>query len=175
MDSLTGQPLMDVFLREKERLVRIAAGLGVVGSDIDDVLQEVSIKAMKMDGQKMSQSDAVGWLVRVTINMSLLEHRKRKRFVKFMGRFVGRGGRASQGDIGPDKEMAAKEERAAVRQVLRKVDKRLLGPLVLRYFCDYNSTEIAEMLEVKAVTVRSRLREGRMVLAKELKKKGVTE
>lgn len=174
-DGLSELPLMGVFLRERKRLKRIVAGLGVGAADVEDVLQDVSVEAMKKGDEKMADGMAVGWLVRVTVNRALLEHRKKTRFIKLIGNLFKRDGKGSKSEVGPDNEIILREERAAVREVLEKIDERLLGPLVLRYFCDYNSVEIAEMLEVKAVTVRSRLRDGRMVLAKGLKEKGVTE
>jgi DNA-directed RNA polymerase specialized sigma24 family protein len=60
-----------------------------------------------------------------------------------------------------------------VRETLQKLDGSLLGPLVLRYFCDLNSTEIGQILELKQSTVRSRLREARLVLARQLMRRGV--
>jgi len=56
---------------------------------------------------------------------------------------------------------------------LKKLDETLLGPLVLRYFCQFNSNEIAETLDLPASTVRGRLRDARMALAKRLQKEGL--
>ncbi|HNS19541.1 MAG TPA: sigma factor [Sedimentisphaerales bacterium] len=39
--------LVDVFLRERERLARIAAGMGMDRADADDVLQDVSVQVLK--------------------------------------------------------------------------------------------------------------------------------
>jgi len=60
-----------------------------------------------------------------------------------------------------------------VRENLQKIDGALLAPVVLRYFCDLNSSQIGEILGLKASTVRSRLREARMILAKRLLERGV--
>ena len=39
--------LVDIFLAQQPRLRRIAAGMGLGASDVEDVLQDVSIKALK--------------------------------------------------------------------------------------------------------------------------------
>ncbi len=39
--------LVDIFLAQQSRLRRIAAGMGLGASDVEDVLQDVSIKALK--------------------------------------------------------------------------------------------------------------------------------
>jgi DNA-directed RNA polymerase specialized sigma24 family protein len=65
------------------------------------------------------------------------------------------------------------EELEIVRQSLQKLDDSLLGPVILRYFCDFNSKEVAETLGLKSSTVRSRLRDARMKLAKQLLERGI--
>jgi RNA polymerase sigma factor (sigma-70 family) len=65
------------------------------------------------------------------------------------------------------------EELEIVRQSLQKLDNSLLAPMVLRYFCDMNSKEVGEILALSPSTVRSRLREARIVLAKSLLERGV--
>ena len=65
------------------------------------------------------------------------------------------------------------EELEIVRESLQKLDDSLLGPVVLRYFCDFNSKEVGEILGLNPSTVRSRLREARMILAKRLLERGV--
>jgi DNA-directed RNA polymerase specialized sigma24 family protein len=46
-------------------------------------------------------------------------------------------------------------------------------PLVLKYYCGLNATEIAEILELKPGTVRKRLCDGRITLAKVLLQRGI--
>ena len=60
-----------------------------------------------------------------------------------------------------------------MRENLQRLDDTLLPPLVLRYFCQLNSNEIAEMLGLPASTVRGRLRDARMILARKLQKRGL--
>jgi len=39
--------MVDIFLAQRAKLRRIAAGMGLNASDVEDVLQDVSIKALK--------------------------------------------------------------------------------------------------------------------------------
>lgn len=64
------------------------------------------------------------------------------------------------------------EEVESVRLALRKLDGQSSAILVLRYFCDLDSTRIAEILEMPAGTVRSRLHTARLRLAEELRRRG---
>jgi RNA polymerase sigma factor (sigma-70 family) len=65
-----------------------------------------------------------------------------------------------------------KEVQSLVRGLLETLDSDLKIPLVLRYFCDLDSRQIGELLEIPDSTVRSRLRAARQRLAAELTKAG---
>ena len=69
--------------------------------------------------------------------------------------------------------MGLSEELDVVRRTLAELDPSLLLAVVLRYFCDMDSGEIAETLEWNASTVRSRLREARLILAGKLLQRGI--
>ncbi len=53
--------LMDVFYAELGRLKRIAAGFGLSASDGEDVLQDVSIKALERSGENRTHQEYIRW------------------------------------------------------------------------------------------------------------------
>lgn len=163
--------LIDIFLDERSRLKRIIAGMGLNAADCEDVLQDVSVKAMQQSSEIKTKQEGIRWLVKVTVNECLAEYRRRKSFQKRANEILKR---KSQTKTNPaEKKLIAAEELEIVRQSLKKLDDDLLGPIVLRYFCDMNSNEISQVLEQKPSTVRGRLRDARMVLAKSLLERGV--
>jgi len=163
--------LVDIFLAEHGWLMRIVAGMGLNAADGEDVLQDVSIRALKQSGKFETKQEGVRWLIRVTVNQCLSEHRRRRSFRRKAGEILKR--RAENQTSPVDKKVIVSEELEIVRESLQKLDEFLLGPVVLRYFCDLDSKEIGEILQQKPSTVRSRLREARLVLAKRLLKRGV--
>jgi len=165
--------LVDIFLGQQSGLRRIAAGMGLSASDVEDVLQDVSIKALKGPVNSQSKEQSVRWLIRVTVNRCLTEHRRRRSFKRHTGEILKRRSQTDAASKPTAEKAIQAEELEIVRQNLQKLDGVLLGPLVLRYFCDLNSKEIAEILDLPASTVRSRLRDARMILAKDLLKRGV--
>ena len=165
--------LMDVFYAELGRLKRIAAGFGLSSSDGDDVLQDVSIKALKQSGKCQSREDCVRWLIKVTANRCLIEHRRRRSFHRKACEILKRRAETKTKPNRTDEKVMNAEELEIVRQSMQKLDDSLLGPVVLRYFCDLNSSQVGEILGLKASTVRSRLREARLILAKRLLERGV--
>jgi len=165
--------LMDVFLRERERLMRIAAGMGMAQSDADDVLQDVSIQVLKNADRFEQENVMTRWLITTTVNHCLTEHRKR--FRQKTLRILRRRPDMADGLMGGDGQdrVGLSEELDVVRRTLVELDPSLLLAVVLRYFCDMASGEIAETLEWNASTVRSRLREARLILAGKLLQRGI--
>jgi RNA polymerase sigma-70 factor (ECF subfamily) len=167
-------PLLKVFLRERECLKRIAAGMGMGGADVDDVLQDVSIQVLKHADWFEQESVMMRWLVKTTVNHCLTEHRRR--FRRKASRILKRRpdmGRVINEDLGTVQQVGLNEELEIVRRTLIALDPSLLLIVALRYFCDLDSKAIAEIVEMNASTVRTRLREARMMLAGKLIQRGI--
>jgi len=164
---------LDIFLAELGRLKRIVAGFGLSASDGEDVLQDVSIQALKNSGKCRNREDVVRWLIKVTVNRCLMEHRRRRSFHRHTHEILRRRVEIETNSNSADKKVIMAEELEIVRENLQKLDGSLLGPVVLRYFCDFNSKDVGQILGLNPSTVRSRLREARMVLAERLLKQGI--
>ena len=163
---------LDIFLAELGRLKRIVAGFGLSVPDVEDVLQDVSIQALKQPGKYRTREDGVRWLIKVTVNRCLMEHRRRRSFRRHTREILARRIKSTKSSSADEKVIVA-EELEIVRESMQKLDDSLLGPVVLRYFCDLNSNEVGQILGLNPSTVRSRLREARMVLARRLLERGV--
>ena len=162
---------VDIFLAELGRLKRIVAGMGLSASDGEDVLQDVAIQALRRAGKCQTKEDSIRWLIKVTVNRCLMEHRRRNIFRRRASEILKRQPETKT-DSTAEKVIVA-EELEIVRESLQGLDDSLLTPMVLRYFCELNSTEVGEILALSPSTVRSRLREARMILAKRLVERGI--
>ncbi len=165
--------MVDIFLAQQPRLRRIAAGMGLDASDVEDVLQDVSIKALKGPANLQSKEQSTRWLIRVTLNRCLTEHRRRRRFKRRAGEILKHRSQTYQAEKATDHKAIQAEEIEIMRKGLQELDHSLLAPMVLRYFCQLKSKEIADILDLPASTVRGRLRDARMILAKKLQKRGL--
>lgn len=161
------------FNHEQNLLRRIAVGMGLSRLDVDDVLQDVYLAALKQPEKYRKPEDLRGWLVRVTVNLCTLEYRRRKRFRQKAKEILKRRLGNKKAAENPAQQAIRQEELEAVQLTLRHLDETLLAPLVLKYFCDLNSNEIGETLQLNSSTVRSRLRDGRIKLAQKLRIKGI--
>jgi len=164
--------LLEIFFDNYNRLKNIATGMGYSASDVEDILQEVSIEAIKTPRRFGTSQTAAAWLTKVTVNRCILEHRRKGRFKRAAEKILQKRSAAPRGR-GPLEAAVNLEEMKIVRKTIKKLRPSMLAPIVLRYFCDLNSTEIGSILDVPAATVRSRLRDGRMLMAKSLIDKGI--
>jgi len=83
-------------------------------------------------------------------------------------------GHGRSSDVSPAEALIVRaEEVEKLRLALREMDDSLLQPVVLRYFCDMNSTQVGETLGLNAATVRSRLVKARRILAAQLAREGM--
>ncbi len=170
-----GTGLFRVFLREQDRLRRIAAGMGLAGADIDDVLQDVSVQVLKQPDQFEHEGIMTRWLIRTTVNRCVTEHRRRfrRRAPKILRRRPDLEQVFAMGTPDATSQAAVAEELEIVRRTLAELDPSLLELVVLRYFCGLDSNEIGRTLDLTASTVRCRLRDARMILARKLLQRGV--
>jgi RNA polymerase sigma factor (sigma-70 family) len=163
--------LMEIFLAECSRLRRIIAGMGLNAADGEDVLQDISVKAMRQSAKLHTSQDCIRWLIKATVNQCLVEHRRKRSFQKQANEILQRKSEIQTNSA--EKNVIAAEELEIIRQSLKKLDDNLLVPVVLRYFCDLDSKEIGEILQQNPSTIRTRLSDARMILAKSLLERGV--
>jgi len=147
--------------------------MGLNSTDADDILQDVWMTGSRLPGGIGALEKPKQWLVRVTMNCCLQEHRRRRRFHRAATEIMhSRHDRSS--DVSPvESSLVRAEEIEKLRLALREMDDALLQPVVLRYFCDMTSTQVGETLGLNAATVRSRLVKARRTLAAQLAREGI--
>jgi len=165
--------LTEVLFAERARLKRIIAGMGLSAADGEDILQDVAVRTLHQSGPFESREDGVRWLIKVTINRCLMEHRRRGSFQRQAHEILERRPDGQAASKATDEKAVVAEELELVRESLGQLDRSLLAPMVLQYFCGLDSAEVGRILGLNPSTVRGRLREGRMILARRLLERGV--
>ena len=135
------------------------AALHITGNRDDalDMVQETLIKWITSRPDFASDEHEKAWLLRVVMNLSrnLVGSMAKKSAVELL-------------DIYPAEN---KEEESVMQEVL-DLPENLRAVIYLYYYEGYNTTEIAEILQENASTVRTWLSRGRERLRKVLKEEG---
>ncbi len=173
LPSEPGFRAVEVLLGCRGQLKRVIAGLGLCAADAEDVLQDLSVEAIKKGESFAAEGIAMAWLTRVAINLCMDRHRRKKRFRTATKKIIQRRKHQPESGLDPQLTVMRAEQFELVRDSLAKLDEKLLGPMVLKYFGGLNSVQIAETLNENSSTIRSRIRIGRLKLAKALTSKGI--
>lgn len=160
------EPLEVAWERWGADLERLAAALGIGRERRDDVLQDVYLAARKGCPAGLAGDALRRWLFRVTANRCRLEHRRRKRWGKVFATLSFWPAEAASADSAAGAER--NELTARVEAALGKLTGVEREIIVLRYFGDFDSREIGELLSLPGSTVRSKLAHARKQLARDL-------
>ena len=136
---------------------------------VDEVMQEVSLAALRQQAPLADAEKAAPWLYRLAVTHSLLYRRKMGRGRKLIDRYVQRvppteGDR--QGD--PLEWLLAKERRQQVRLALGRLAKRDVELLLLKYTEEWSYRQLAAHLGISESAVEARLHRARGRLRGEL-------
>src|SRR5437879_4645183 len=155
-----------LFEAHKDRVYSIA--LCFFDSDdaaAKDITQEVFLKLMTVISQFQNRSEFSTWLHRIVTNVCLDRKRALRRFLS-LGEPHDRklpDRRMSQED-----KYAQRETEASVRKVIAGMKPKLRIAILLKYFDDLPSDELAAGLGCSQGTVASRLNRAQRVLARTL-------
>jgi RNA polymerase sigma-70 factor, ECF subfamily len=164
---------VDVFIAQRGDLARIVAGMGFGPADADDVLQDVSVKALNDTQEWHSSEVCCRWLIKVTVNACLTEYRRRKVYAKHAQKILKSKNASVSNYHGGFSQAVAVEELETIRMTLQTLNSTMAMPITLRYFCGFSSNEIAELLGITPGAVRARLYQARLLLAKKLRRQGI--
>jgi RNA polymerase sigma-70 factor, ECF subfamily len=147
-------------------LLGLALALGVKRHRADDLLQEVYLLAHEKRPAGVSAGELRRWLFRVAANRCRLEHRQQRRWHAAWERLCQWW---SDGSVDAAQSHAAVAELSSrVEAALEKLKPMEREVIVLKYYANFDATEIGELLALPAATVRSHLARARRRLVHDL-------
>jgi len=160
-------PSWDEIVRvHSARVYRLALRLTGNSHDAEDLTQEVFVRVFRSLGSYQPGSFE-GWLHRITTNLFLDRARRRARY-RFDGFSDGAEERIAGDEPTPERVVSDSMFDADVEAALAAMPTEFRAAVVL---CDVEGMayeEIAQVLDVKLGTVRSRIHRGRTMLRKAL-------
>ncbi len=148
------------------RVYRLAYRLTGNRQDAEDLTQEVFVRVFRsLDSYRPGTFE--GWLHRITTNL-FLDQVRRKQKIRFDALAEDFGDRVAGKDPGPERAFEQANLDLDIQAALAQLPPQFRAAVVL---CDIEGLtyeEIADVLEVKLGTVRSRIHRGRAMLREAL-------
>ncbi|HLA84070.1 MAG TPA: sigma-70 family RNA polymerase sigma factor [Thermoguttaceae bacterium] len=137
---------------------------------VDEVMQEVSMAAVRQQAPLADPTKVAPWLYRLAVTQSLLYRRKQGRRRKLTDRYAERNQPREQDNREPDPLgwLLADERRQLIRRAIAKLPPRDAELLLLKYTEDSSYHELADKLGITESAVEARLHRARQRLRKEL-------
>ena len=161
--------------RYDRKLFRIAQHVTHNREDAEDAVQEAFLKAFQHLNEFREDSKFSTWLIRITLNQSLMKLRKQRRAIREVSleeNFQTDGEKLPMEviDWAPDPEQLyrASELRNILIKALKELRPVLRAVFVLRDIEGLSTTQTAEVLNLSHTAVKARLWRGRLQLRERL-------
>jgi RNA polymerase sigma factor (sigma-70 family) len=158
-------------LAEHERWLRtvVCARVGEPQA-IDEVMQDVSLAAVRQSAPVSDLAKVGPWLYRLAVRYSLLYRRKQGRRRKLIDRYASRfqPSEADSRTVDPLAWLLTEERRMQVRTAMGRLSRGDAEILLLKYTEDWSYRALAEHLGVSESAVETRLHRARQRLRTEL-------
>ena len=167
-----GDAFEQLVKRYDSRLLRIAQHITHNHEDAQDAVQEAFFKVFRNLNNFREDSLFSTWLIRITVNESLMKLRKQRSIKEIAASDIQEEG-SFQFDVAdwapnPEELYTDGELRDILRNELQKLQPKLRVVFVLRDIEEMSTHETAEILQLTVVAVKSRLCRARMHLRQRL-------
>lgn len=158
-------------LAEHDRWLRtvVYARLGEPQA-VDDVMQEVSLAAVRQHAPLADATKVAPWLYRLAVTQSLLYRRKQGRRRRLTGSYAERVRPTEEEnrEADPLRWLLADERRQMVRTAVSRLPGRDAEILLLKYSEDWSYRDLADHLGISQSALQARLHRARQRLRSEL-------
>ncbi len=153
-------------VRVHDRVRRWASGLAATPQDAEEITQDVLVRMYRNLAGFRGESQLTTWLYRVTRNAAA-DHRRRSRRHR-SARPLEDAGQLADRDDEPLRRLHAEGLSAQVATVFRALPERQKEVLDLVDFQGFTPAEVADMLELKPVSVRASLFKARRAVRRSI-------
>ncbi len=135
----------------------------------EEIVQDAFVRAFLALDSFQRKSNFYTWLYRIALNASRSDFRRNQkmRSLESIGKHVDQ--LIMDHEVMPSESIERDEEREHVREAMQRLDESNRTILILREFDGFDYQAIADVLDIKVGTVRSRLSRARQQLRDELR------
>ena len=158
------EPFDSFYRREIRRFVGLAYALSGSRLAADDIAQEAMLAAYRKWDQVGRLDSPAGWVRRVVSNQAVSATRRRIAEAKGLSRLAARRTVSDLPEIPAESDWIWRE--------VRRLPKRQIQVIALRYYDELSLSEIAEVLDCSKETANTHLRRARQTLDRRLENRG---
>lgn len=167
----------DLMARNEKQVYNLCLRMAGDPEDARDLTQESFLKAWRGLQFYKSECSFSTWLYRLSTNVCIDHLRSRKRKGAVSLSVTDEGGEETELEIPdaeplPEQQIIHREERQAIAAAMNRLEEEYRTVLTLRVVEDLSYEQIAEVLDLKAGTVKSRIARARIKLKKILQENG---
>jgi RNA polymerase sigma-70 factor (ECF subfamily) len=151
----------EIIVRYERPVAATVTGILGYSPEVDDIGQETFVRFFRAMGGFRGDSRIGTYIIRIAINLSRTELKRRKRYAGWPEAEVPAGDDAVSGRPAAESDRDAK---SIVRDGLQRLEPKFRTVLVLRLMSGYSTQETAKILRLPQGTVLSRLSRGQAKL-----------
>lgn len=155
------------------RVFRLCVSILDDADDAQDAVQESFIAALKALPGYRGDASFHTWLFAIAINTCRAQLRQRKRRSNLQDNLMDPAVQEPEGKQSPERRVMQSQHTEAIWRAVNGLDEKHRLPIILRYYHDLSTQEIANTLGINVGTVHSRLSNARTRLTGELKRANV--
>jgi RNA polymerase sigma-70 factor (ECF subfamily) len=156
--------------RWEVRVAQVLTPLVVRREDVEDLRQEVFVRVLTASGRYRSSGEFSTWLYRIVLNLARDHARRRKLPVQLL-----EDEPCGVRELLPPQEASHRELTEAVADSLAALPMELRELLVLKHYGELSFTEMSQVLQTSASTLKSRMAIAHGRLRSELAARGVRD
>lgn len=147
--------------RHETEVFRLAFSILQDSHEAHEATQDAFIAALNALSGYREKSSFKAWLLTIALNVGRSRLRKRKVLERLRNTLTAIFRVETQRQDSPEDAVLQTEKESVIWNALNELDERHRTVMVLRYFQDLPTTEIAEVLAISEGTVHSRLHTAR--------------
>lgn len=160
----------EIVEKYKKKVYFIALDVTGDHHEAEDISQEVFIKMFRFIHKFRMDSKLSSWIYQITINTSIdaIRKNRKKNVLMENAQMESLPSDPAVPGASPESQAALDMLHQRIRTALPKLSKKEHSVFVMRYFNDFKSVEIAEILNISVNTIKTLLLRGKKKLRKEL-------
>ena len=162
----------EIFRFYKDSIFYFALSFVKNRADAEEIVQDTFLQVLKHIGELEKPSSFHSWVHKIAYNKSMTLYKQNSKHVQINNDFDLEN--MLEDKEGPENMLARSEIVSVIKNEIENMTEGLLRVAQLRYFDDFTTREIADIMDIPEGTVKTRLKKVRKIIQPKLSIKGFT-